>query len=202
MTPFSPAPTPRRQWLSRTALGLSAFTAIGLVAGCATLMGPRNIEATHPELQGRLDRQFPLSRRIMGLIDVTALNPRLTLHPESARVRIDFDLKGKEVYNTNTYNGNTTLSFGLRYEPRDHTVRLAEVRVDNIAIKELTAGFQALVLKVANKVADEAMSDLPIYQFKQDQLHRAESMGYAIKDIQIQERLIALRLVPKGDLGK
>ncbi len=202
MMPNSPASLPRRQWLSRTTLGLSALTAMGLVAGCATLMGPRQVEATQPELQARLDKQFPLSKRIMGLIDVTALNPKLTLHPESARVRIDFDLAGKEVYNTNTYTGNTTLSFGLRYEPSDHTVRLAEVRVDRIAIKELTAGFQALVLKVANKVADEAMSNLPIYQFKEDQLHRAESMGYAIKDIQIQEALIALRLVPKGDLAK
>ncbi len=117
-------------------------------------------------------------------------------------MRIDFDLKGKEVFSANTYTGNTTLSFGLRYEPGDHTVRLTEVRVDRIAIQELTENFQALVLKVANQVADNAMSGLPIYQFKPDQLHRAESMGYAIKDIQIHEKLIALRLVPKGELAR
>ncbi len=199
MTPTSIAPLTRRHWLSRTAWRLSALTAAGLIAGCASIMGPRQVEATQPELQARLDKQFPMSKRIMGLIDVTALNPRLSLHPESARVRIDFDLTGKEVFSPNTYTGNTTLSFGLRYEPSDHTVRLAEVRVDRIAIKELTANFQALVLKVANQVADNAMSGLPIYQFKEAQLHRAESMGYRIKDIQIHENLIALRLVPKSD---
>ena len=74
----------------------SFFFAAGIVAaglaGCAGLSGPRNVTLSQADLQSLVERQFPLQRRLLEVIDVNVARPSLRLLPERNRIGTDLDL--------------------------------------------------------------------------------------------------------------
>jgi hypothetical protein len=124
-----PSTTLTRVTLRRRAL-LAITVAAGLAAGCASLLGPRTVEISREELTDKLGKQFPTTKRVMRLLDVTAALPRLDMIADSNRVGVTFDLTAKELLFNQEYKGTVGLSFGLRYEPSDLSIRLKDVKIE------------------------------------------------------------------------
>lgn len=186
------APHARRLLLVGT-----AALAIGGLTACASLFGPRTVEITREELQAKLARKFPMTRRVLNMFDVTASLPRLDMVADTNRVAAAVDLKARDTVFSRDYIGTVGVSFGLRYEPSDQTLRILQLNVDRIHIEGMPEGFQQMLLDMGNKLAREHLQDYPIHQFKPDDLRAADRMGYQVGDIRVTKNGLAVQLAPR-----
>jgi len=169
----------------------------GLVAACSALLGPRTVEISREELQTKLGKQFPTTKRIMKLLDVSATQPKLDLQGDKNRVALSFDLTAKELIMSQEYKGNVALSFGLRYEPKDLTIRLTQPKVEQVMVEGLPPVYQRALSGVGAQLVEDSLNDYPVHQFKPEDLRTADRMGYEVKDIQITTTGLAIHLVPR-----
>lgn len=176
---------------------LAPLAIAGLLAACATLLGPRTIEISRDELLTKLGKQFPTTKRVMKLLDVTASLPSLDLQEEKNRVTASVDLAARELLMGQEYKGKVALSFGLRFEPKDLTLRLTEPKVEQVAVEGLPAIYQRALTNLGAKLVEETLNDYPVHQLKPEDLRTADRLGYQVKDIAVTRTGLAVHLVPR-----
>lgn len=179
----------------RTVLMVMALPAV--LAACASLLGPRTVEISREELLSKLGKQFPTTKRLMKLLDVTAALPTLDLQEEQNRVSASVDLTAKELIMGQEYKGKVTLSFGLRFEPKDLTLRLNEPRIEQVAVDGLPPVYQRALSNLGAKLVEETLNDYAVHQLKPEDLRTADRLGYQVKDIAVTRTGLAVHLVPR-----
>lgn len=185
-------PTARRTWMMTSVIALAS-----LAAGCASLLGPRTVEISREEILSKLGKRLPVTKRVMSLMDVSASLPALDLLEDQNRVSATVDLSATELFGQKVYKGSLTLSFGLRYEPKDLSIRLTDPRAESIRVDKLPKAYQDLLRVAGAPLLEEALSDFPIHQFKPEDLRQADRLGYEVQDIRVTRSGLAIRLAPR-----
>ena len=85
--------------------------------------------------------------------------------------------------------GQLELSYGLRFEPSDTTLRLTQARVERLDVDGLNAAQAAQVKKVGGLLAEDLLNEAVVHRFKKEDLESLAGRGY---------RPGALRVVPGG----
>ena len=134
---------------------------IGLLVGCAGLGGPTVITLSEAEIAALIQRSFPLTRRVLEVFDVQLQAPQLRLLPEQNRLSADLTLSTQDRLFGRTARGQLLFDSALRYDARDATVRLTQVRVQQVS---LSAGSTAAgtVPPLAAKPTPPQSPDLPL----------------------------------------
>ncbi len=176
--------------------GSGALAAGAGLAGCARLLGPRTVEIGQDELQHKLAAAFPLRKPLLSVFDVTAEAPALRLLPEVDRVATMVPFTARDRWLGSTFKGRVGLSFGLRFEPSDLTLRLRDARVDEIDIGGLPTG---ATTRLGAWLAQDKLRDFAIHQFKPDDLRTADRLGYRVDTIKVIPSGLQVRLVPRED---
>jgi hypothetical protein len=163
------------------------FTLVSLLlAACASLLGPRDIEVPLARLQEGLERRFPFSQRYLGLFDVSAVNPKLALQPDVNRITATMDLSVTPVLALGRgVRGSLTLSGVPRVDTARHLLVLGDPRVDDIRIPGLDYGYGAQLAGIASFVAAQLLGDLPVYSFTPDAFRYA---GVSFAPVKIATR--------------
>ena len=74
-----------RRYRRRAALRMASVTGalcagvLGLLSGCAGLIGTHDVDISESQLTVLMARQFPMERKVMEVIDLNITNPVLTL---------------------------------------------------------------------------------------------------------------------------
>lgn len=182
----------------RLAMASAGVAATGLLlAGCAGLLGPRTVEITREELLAKLGKQFPTTKRIMRLLDVTAALPTLEMQGDKNRVLASLDLTARELIMLQEYTGHVSLSFGLRFEPKDLSIRLTNPKIERVDIEGLPPVYQKALTNMGAQFAEDSLKDYPVHQFKPEDLRTANRMGYEVKDIVVTASGLAVHLSPR-----
>jgi len=173
-----------------------AALVLALVAGCAALFGPRNVEVSLAQLQQAVERRFPIQRRYLELIDVTVAAPRVLLRPESNRLATEFEvLLGERVFN-GQHRGTIALNYGLRFEPSDNSVRLTNVRVDRFEIEGASALLRQQLDRVGVLLAEQTLNERPIYTLRSKDVEAVQSHGYRPGEIRVTPSGLVITLLP------
>lgn len=181
----------------RDALRWGGLALVSSLSACAAVLGPRTVVITKEELTSKIAKPFPVSNRIMDLLDVKAQAPRLQLHPKDNRVGTEFDLSATDNLFKRTYQGTIGVSFGLRFEPKDLTLRLTAVKVDQIGLAGLPATLQRYLTRLGAWIAEDKLQDYPVHQFKPEDLRTADRLGYEVGDIKVTDKGLEVHLNPK-----
>jgi hypothetical protein len=176
------------------ATGLASALAL---AACASLIGPRTIEIPKEELLSKLGQRFPVTQRVMNLLDISVSAPSLDLLPDTNRVAASIPLVAHEMLGGRDHPGRIKLSFGLRYEPQDLSVRLTGVKIEQVDIEGLPALFQQGLTRLGAAVAEERLQDQAVHHFKPDDLRSADRMGYEVGEIRVTATGLAIKLTPR-----
>ena len=133
----------------------------GLLAGCVGLGGPTVITLSEAEIAALIQRSFPLTRRVLEVFDVQLQAPHLRLLPAQNRLAVDLTVSTQDRLFGRTARGQLQFDSALRYDARDATVRLTQVRVQQV---NLSAGSAAAgtVPPLAAKPASPLSPDLPL----------------------------------------
>ena len=125
----------RHALITLTALATGLLTV--QMVGCTGLVGPTVITLSEAEIAALIERSFPLTRRVLEVLDVQLQAPRLHLLPAQNRLAVDLTVQTQDRLFGKTGRGQLLFDSALRYDPRDATVRLTQVRVQQV---NLSAG--------------------------------------------------------------
>lgn len=167
------------------------------LAGCASLLGPRTVDISRDELLLKLGKQFPMRKTLAEIFEVEAKAPRLQLNPDTNRVAAEFDLAATDRLFGRTYQGLVGVSFGMRYEAQDRTIRLNQVTIDQVHLEGLTDSGQRQLSKLGSALAQDKLQNYPIHQFKPEDLRSADRWGYQVDNIVVTATGLSVKLVPK-----
>ena len=165
---------------------------LALLAACAAL--PRSVEVSRQQLEAALAKRFPYDARAGGLFSARAGVPRLALLPESNRLRLEFGVDATERLTRSSTHADLALSFSLRYEPADASIRAADVRVEELAVQGLPAAWREAFRMAGGLIAEQMLENAPLHTFRPEELARAR--GLRPGSIQVTDRGVRMELVP------
>jgi hypothetical protein len=157
----------------RLGTAMAALAACGLLASCASMTGPREVDLPLQKLQAGIDRRFPLDNRMLELFDVRLSSPQLSIQDDRDRVALTINADVSPFFARNTWGGSLALSGRLYVDPARQGIYLAEPRVDRLDIGGAELSGQRQVAKIANLVMDEVVRDMPVYSFRMEDLRYA-----------------------------
>ena len=182
--------TARRTWA--TGAFLLALTGCGVMPP-----GPRQIDVSEAQLLSRIASRFPVKQRQLGLIDVTLDQPRLRLLPEENRVVTEMAYTvGVALTGVAPVKGQLELSYGLRYEPSDNTVRLHQARVERLGVDGLSAAQAAQVKKIGGLMAEDLLKEAVVHRVKPEDLQSLSGRGYKPGVLKVVPGGLRLQLDP------
>ena len=147
--------------------------ACGLLASCAALIGPRQLDVPTTRLQEGLDRRFPLNNKAMALLDVQLTHPQLTMLPDSNRVALSLDVSVAPPFIRQSWNGNVAMSGRLAIDNVRNAVYIRDAHVDTVNINGVDEEKQRQFKLIANLVADQMIKEVPLYNFRPEDLRVA-----------------------------
>lgn len=166
-----------------------------LLSACALQPpAPKTLLVSGERLTQMISSQFPFNSEMLEVLDVDVSTPRVALDPLNNRINTAFDLDvaGNGLVGMLTkkaYHGGIDLSYGLRFEPRDGTVRLTDVHVRRLAIDDAPDALRRPIEKLGAPLAQRLLKDYVVYRIRPEDLQAAQGWGYAPG---------AFRIVPEG----
>jgi hypothetical protein len=180
--------------IRRTFLVASCIAAATL-AGCASFIGPRDMEIPMHRLQSGLEKRFPVHHRALGLFDIELVRPQLTADGQSDRLALTTDLAVTSLLARSGWQGSLTLSGYLKVDNERNAVYLADARVENFTVNGLDERTQGRLGAVGNVLADSLIRDVPLYSFKPDDLRYA-GVQFQPTSIRASARGLSIHLEP------
>ncbi|CAN5905717.1 hypothetical protein BH11PSE8_BH11PSE8_18590 [soil metagenome] len=159
------------------------------LSACATIVGPRTVYVTEAQLQALLSKQFPFESRFLELLDVTVSTPRVTLLPQANRIRTDFEIATSDRILRQANRGSLSMTYGVRFEPADNTIRLSDVHVERFQIEGAPLQWQRQIDRLGGLLAEQALNGRVIHTLRAKDIEAVQGRGY---------RPGALRVTPDG----
>lgn len=179
----------------RALAGLLATAPLGAVLGGCASFAPRNLVLSQADLQTLVERQFPKERRVLEVIDLSLTRPVVRLHPDRNRIGTELELTATERLSGRTVRGSLALDHGLRYEPADGTVRLAQVKVQDLKLDLGGRPFSAQAERLSGALAERALDDFVLHRLSDERRQALRQAGLERADFVVTARGIELRFV-------
>jgi hypothetical protein len=172
-----------------------ALIAVLSLAACAGLLTPKSIEVDEATLQRAIADRFPVETRWLGAFDVSVTSPRLRLLPQTNRIATDIDVTVGDRLFVRNLRGSLSVESGLRFEPRDSTLRLAQVRVERFAIAGLPeASLQTA--RLGSLLVEQVLEGAVLYTLSEDQKARLRRRGVQPGAVQVKPGALSIALEP------
>jgi hypothetical protein len=169
----------------------------GLLAACSSLGSSvllgRDISFGAPQLQAQLDRRFPRDfSKLGGLVQVTLLNPRLSL-PGGGRLRLDFDLGLGGLGNASrSPAGRFALESGLRFDLGSRGLHLDQPRIVSVDVPQLGGAMNDNARGLLNDWLQDYARDEPVYRL--DDTSLGQIAARRIQRVDIDPGVVTLRM--------
>ena len=137
-----------------------------LLASCASLLGPREVEIPLARLQQSMSNRFPFHNRYLELLDVRVTNPRVTLQPETNRIVTSMDTSIAPPFTDKSWSGSLSISGQLQVDPSRNALVLADPRVENLAIGGLDSPYARQIARIAGLLGEQLLKNQPLYTFQ------------------------------------
>lgn len=155
------------------------------LAGCAGIGAPRSVTVSQAELQALLERQFPHQRRLLEVIDVAIGRPALRLLPERNRLATELELSATERLSGRSARGSLSLDYALRYEASDASVRLTQVRVQQVRLEFGSGTLSPSGARLGGLLAERLLDDVAVWRADPRRLQQLQRAGVAAADIAV-----------------
>jgi hypothetical protein len=160
-----------RWTMFRKCVALCAASAV--LASCASLIGPRQVDVPLSRLQQGLDRRFPLNNRVLELLDIELSHPQLSLLPDSDRIALSIDASIAPPFARQSWSGHLALSGRVTLDAARGVVSMSDARIDTLVVDGADAARQRQFAKVSNVIIDRLIGDMPLYTFRPEDLRVA-----------------------------
>ena len=187
----------RRIFLSITA----ALIATSLI-GCAALRPqPKTLNISQERLMQLIAGQFPFNSKMLEVLDVGVSSPQISFDAANNRINTSLALNvaGSGIAGLLTqreYKGGMDLSYGLRFEPSDNSVRMTDVKLNKLNVDGAPDLMQRPISRLGVALAQRLLSDLPLYKISAQDLEAAKGWGYKPGAFKVGATGLAITLDP------
>jgi hypothetical protein len=171
--------------------GLVAWMLALLLSACATV--PRSVEISQQQIESALARRMPYENRVADLLIVKVGSPRLALQPEANRLRLGLTVDAMDRIVRRAVQGELAVSFGLRYESSDASLRATAVRVERFDLQGVPEQWRGMLQGVGMLAGEQLVEGAVLHRFTPEQLARAG--GWTPGDIRVTSRGVRVELV-------
>lgn len=170
-----------------------------VIAACSTLGVVSawlndQVAFTPSQLQRSLDRRFPRTfDKLGGLVSVTMANPRLSIPPGDARLRLEFDLGLGALGSEGATTGRLTLASGLRYDTSTQGLHLDNPELLQFDLPGAGSLLKGSARGIVNSLLAEYARSEPVYDLEPDLLDKLPA-GKRIDTVGIERGVVVVRL--------
>jgi hypothetical protein len=163
-----------------------SMLALAWLAGCAALAPqPKTINLSQERLFQLISSQFPFNNRMLEVLEVAVSKPRVQLDPQNNRIQTGLDVNVAPrglagALTQRNFSGVLDMSYGLRFEPSDNSIRMADVKVSKLDVPGVPEQFQVAVNKLGGLLAEKLLSDYSLYKLTAADL-QSEVKGWGYK---------------------
>ena len=185
----------RRKWALTLAGAVAASVVLSACSGMRS--GPRQVDISESRLLAMVAKQFPVKKKYLELFEVSLSEPSLRLMPEANRIGTRLNYAASTVLNSkNPWSGQMELSYGLRYQASDLTVRLDQVRMEGFLVDGVPSSYAQQLRGAGTQIAETMLQDLVVHQFKPEDLRTVEGLGYQPGTLKVVPGGLRLQLDP------
>jgi hypothetical protein len=180
---------------------LLALLIVSLV-GCASLQPqPKTLMISEARLQQLIAGQFPFNSKMLEVLDVGVSSPKISFDAANNRINTSLDLNvvGSGIVGLLTkreYKGGIDLSYGLRFEPSDNSVRMTDVRVGKLSVNGAPELMERPISRLGVALAQKLLSDQVLYKVSAQDMEAAKGWGYKPGAFKIAPGGLAITLDP------
>jgi len=190
--------SPRRAVLRMAAIaGALCAGVLGVLSGCASLIGTHDVDISESQLTLLLARQFPMERKVMEVIDLNITNPQLELMPQANRIGTELDVTALDRLFGSTAMGHVKLDYGLRFQPADHTIRMTQVRVRELTLSSGSNNLRGAAQRIGGLVAENALENLVLYRMKPAQADEMDRLNLVASPITVTPQGLHMSVSPR-----
>jgi len=150
-----------------------ALALAGVLAACASVVGPRRVELPQARLQAGIERRFPLHNRMLELFDVQLTQPRLAIQPETDRIALTLDVSVAPPFLRQSWSGTMALSGHLQLDLPHNAVVLTDTHLDRFDVNGIDASRARDLGHAADLLVSQLVRDMPVYSFRPEDLRYA-----------------------------
>ncbi|QBE61967.1 DUF1439 domain-containing protein [Pseudoduganella lutea] len=154
---------------ARRFLLIAPLAAAALLAGCASLTGPREVDVPLERLQRGLDERFPLQQRALGVFELELSRPQLAILRDNDRLALSATVAVTSPL-LRPLQGNVALSGRLQVDNVRNAVVLSDARIDGFSVGGVDTATRGQLAAAANVVVERIVRDVPVYHFRPDEL--------------------------------
>ncbi len=180
----------RRRLMGVLGLGLS-MPVLGSM-GCVALTDLTRFHVSMADLVAAVERQFPREQRVLDAIDVVLRLPKLRLLPQTNRLATELTIQARERIFGRSTQGLIGFEYGLRFEPKDFSARLANVQVSSVALDagpSLSSTWQG----VAQAVTQRLLEDMTVVKLSNQRADALRQLSLHAAALTVTERGLDIR---------
>lgn len=181
--------------MTRLLKTITTLFILAMLASCASLVGPRDVDLPLAKLQAGVDKRFPLNRRMLELLDVQLSHPQVSLYPGEERIGISIDAAIVPAFRRTPWRGNLSLSGRLVVDANRNAILISDPRIENFTMDGVDESRQRQLARVAGLLVDEMVRDHPLYTFRPEDLRYA-GVQFAPTHIRTSERGLSVTIAP------
>jgi hypothetical protein len=153
------------------------------------------IEITAEQIQKRLDRRFPISKKYLMLLKLTLADPEVTLAEGSDRIGFGLSATTNVRVNEKDVAGRAYLTARLRYKPEEGSLLLIDPEVENLTFPLLPEEYRDEVMVAASLATQEFLDDYEVYRLDQSDFKQAIAKLF-LKDVVVSNGVLRITLGP------
>ncbi len=163
--------------------------------------GARTINISQTQLQTAVAAKFPLARSWQGMVVIQLQKPTVQLLTDSNSLRASLEVWVTEKLMGSEYPGQMTLDFGLVFSEADFSIRMQDVRVQQLQMQGVPPQYQPVFQTYAPRLAEQVLAGLVVYELPTSQRMLLNGLGYTVQQIQVADDKLAITLAPRTVVG-
>jgi hypothetical protein len=189
-------------FMRRTAILVVSFLFATALLGCATPKPqPKTLMVSEAKLQQLISGQFPFNSKMLEVLDVGVSSPKISFDAANNRINTSLDLNvvGSGIVGLlikREYKGGLDLSYGLRFEPSDNSVRMTDVKVGRLNVEGAPELMERPISRLGVALAQKLLSEQVLYKVSAQDLEAAKGWGYKPGAFKIAPGGLAITLDP------
>lgn len=179
---------------------LPALPALAVaLAACTGRAAPMDIHVGRDRIEQEIAKRFPYETRWLGALDVVARAPKIAFVPERNRIVTDMELAATDrVFSRREVRGALTAESALRFDPKDGTLRLAQVSVDRFGLAGLPEAVASQSGRLGAWLAEQLLDGMVLYTASDAQKAALRTAGLEPGEIIVTNDGLTVRLVPSS----
>ncbi len=149
------------------------------------------------QLQRSVAQRFPLRYPVPGVLNLDLQVPRLRLLPEQNRVNAEMVVDAAGPALNRGHQGTFEISFALRYEATDRSIRAHQLRFKRLQFPTLQPGVVEMLNTYGPALAQQSLLEVVLHQLRPQDLALADVMGLQPGSITVKDAGLEIGFVPK-----